>query len=123
MNRFVLVVDDDQAIRETLCELLEDEGHHAVGAANGQEALDLIRADGRPCVILLDIMMPVMDGVAFRAQQLQDPNLRMIPVAVITAGGRGAGASMSAEAVLPKPLRIESVLEIVDRFCPGPPAR
>jgi CheY-like chemotaxis protein len=119
MSRFILVVDDDQAIRETLCELLADEGHPAVGAANGQEALELLRADGRPCVIFLDLMMPVMDGVAFRAEQLQDPELSTIPVAVITAAGAGAASSMNVDAVLPKPLRIESVLQVVDRFCSG----
>jgi CheY-like chemotaxis protein len=118
MSRFILVVDDDQAIRETLCEMLGDEGHPAVGASNGQEALDLLRSDGRPCVIFLDLMMPVMDGVAFRAEQLQDPKLSTIPVAVITAAGQGAASSMNVDAVLPKPLRIESVLDVVRRYCP-----
>jgi CheY-like chemotaxis protein len=119
MSRFVLIVDDDRSIRESLCELLTDEGHRAVGASNGQEALEVLRSDGRPCVILLDIMMPVMDGVAFRVQQLADPDLRTIPVAVITAGGQGAASSMNTEAILLKPLRLESVLEVVERFCPA----
>ena len=119
MTRFILVVDDDQAIRETLCELLADEGHRAVGASNGQEALDLIRSDGHPCLILLDVMMPVMDGIAFRVQQLQDPALSTIPVAVITAAGQIAAASMNVDAFLAKPLRIEHVLQVVQRFCPA----
>jgi CheY-like chemotaxis protein len=119
MSRFVLVVDDDQSIRESLCELLTDEGHRTVGASNGQEALDVLRADGRPCVILLDIMMPVMDGVAFRVRQLGDPELSTIPVAVITAAGQAAASSMHAEAILHKPLRLEIVLEVVERFCPA----
>lgn len=117
MTRFILVVDDDQAIRDTLCELLEDEGHRALGAANGEEALQMLRRDQRPCLILLDVMMPIMDGTAFRAHQLRDPALSSIPVAVITAGGKGAAASINAEAVLPKPLRIQSVLEVVERLC------
>ena len=62
--------------------------------------------------------MPVMDGVAFRAEQLQDPTLSTIPVAVITAAGKGAASSMKVDVVLSKPLRIESVLEIVQRYCP-----
>jgi two-component system, OmpR family, response regulator CpxR len=119
MSSFVLVVDDDESIRETLCELLEDEGHRAVGASNGQEALDFLRSDGRPCMILLDVMMPVMDGAAFRAEQLGDPNLSSIPVALITAAGPDIAASLRAEVLLPKPLRIESVLELVERFCPN----
>jgi CheY-like chemotaxis protein len=118
MNKFVLVVDDDQAIRESLCELLEDEGHRAIGAANGREALDILRRDDRPCVILLDIMMPVMDGPTFRAEQLKDPSLSTIPVAVITAAGASAAASLNPGALLLKPLSMDSVLQIVDRFCP-----
>jgi CheY-like chemotaxis protein len=119
MSRFVLVVDDDQAIRETLCELLADEGYEAVGASHGREALDRLRTDGRPCVILLDLMMPVMDGFAFRAAQLADPGLSAIPVVVITAMGQASASSISADVVLSKPLRIERVLEAVSRFCPA----
>jgi len=122
MSNFVLVVDDDQSIREALCELLEDEGRRARGAANGQEALEILRGADRPCVILLDIMMPVMDGPTFRAEQLKDPRLRGIPVAVITAGGKSAAASVDAQALLLKPLSIKDVLDVVERFCPGPAA-
>lgn len=119
MSNFVLVVDDDRAIRETLCELLEDEGHRAIGVANGKEALDILRRDSHPCVILLDVMMPVMDGPAFRAEQLKDPNLGTIPVAVITAGSKDAADALNAEALLLKPLRVEDVLEVVEHFCSG----
>ena len=119
MTRFVLVVDDDESIRSSLCDLLQEEGHRAVGASNGQQALDLLRRGDRPCVILLDLMMPVMDGETFRHEQLGDPALRGIPVAVITAAGPAAAARISVDAVLPKPLRIESVLKVVDRFCPA----
>lgn len=118
MSKFVLVVDDDRAIRESLCDLLEDEGHRAISAANGREALDILHGGDRPCVILLDMMMPVMDGPAFRAEQLKDPDLSAIPVAVITAGGANAGASLNPEALLRKPLSIGSVLQVVQHFCP-----
>jgi CheY-like chemotaxis protein len=117
MARFVLVVDDDQAIRESLCELLADEGHRAVGVSNGREALDLLRSNGRPCAILLDLMMPVMNGTDFREHQLRDPELSAIPVAVITAGGQDAAASMNVDAILPKPFSIDSVLQFIHRFC------
>ena len=119
MSEFVLVVDDDPAIRETLCELLEDEGYRAVGAVNGKAALEILRRHDRPCIILLDVMMPVMDGPAFRAEQLKDPDLSAIPVAVITAGGMEAAASLNADAFLLKPLRLENVLDVVNRFCSG----
>lgn len=122
MSGFVLIVDDDIAIREALCELLADDGHRAIGVADGQQALDLLRSDGRPCVILLDMMMPVMDGMSFRAKQLQDPLLSTIPVAVITAAGPRATASMNVEVVLSKPLDLDSLLSVVQRLCrsPGP---
>jgi len=119
MSEFVLVVDDDESIRESLCELLEDEGYRAVGAANGKEALDFLRRGERPCIIFLDIMMPVMDGAAFRAEQAKDPSLRDIPVAVITAAGKNAADRLNVDVVLPKPLVIEEVLAVVDRHCPG----
>jgi CheY-like chemotaxis protein len=113
----VLVVDDDAAIRESLCDILTDEGHPAVGVANGQQALEYLRNEGRPCVILLDLMMPVMDGASFRSHQLRDPDLNGIPVAVITAAGPRAAKGVPAEAFLAKPLRVESVLDVVERFC------
>ena len=120
MSRFVLVVDDDQAIRETLCEMLTDEGHRAVGAANGREALALLRSDGRPCLIFLDLMMPVMDGWAFRVEQRQDPNLRDIPVVVLSAAMNPAqeAARLGAIAGLGKPLDIARLLNLVAQYCP-----
>ena len=92
--RFILLVDDDGDVRETIREALEEEGHRVTSAANGQEALSLLR-DGkvRPDLILLDIMMPEMDGWAFRAEQRKHPELASIPVVVFTAYGspRDAG--------------------------------
>ena|SRR5436190_881896 len=113
----VLIVDDDEAIRESLCDILSDEGRPAVAVANGKQALDFLRTESRPCVILLDLMMPVMDGATFRARQLEDPSLSTIPVAIITAAGAHAAAGLAVEAVLVKPLRIDSVLSVVERFC------
>lgn len=117
MKACVLVVDDDDAIRESLVDILTDEGHPAFGVANGQQALEYLRKEHRPCVILLDLMMPIMDGASFRANQLKDPQLSGIPVAVITAAGPRAASGVPAEAVLAKPLRVESVLDVVSRFC------
>src|SRR5919206_1695644 len=80
----VLVVEDDFAIRETLRELLEDEGYRVAWAANGKEALARLH-ERAPRVILLDLMMPVMDGWEFRVAQQRDPALASIPVVVISA--------------------------------------
>jgi CheY-like chemotaxis protein len=82
----LLVVDDDPAIRETLADLLQDEGYVVMTAINGKEALTRLRAgSARPCVILLDLMMPVMSGAEFYAEMRSDPALADIPVVVISA--------------------------------------
>ena len=116
----ILVIDDDEDIRESLLVLLEDEGHQVVAVANGKEALVYLREGRRrPCVILLDLMMPVMDGKSFREHQLEDPGLRDIPVVLITAAGAPSMAVVPADDVLRKPLKIEAVLAAIERHCPG----
>jgi CheY-like chemotaxis protein len=113
----VLVVDDDRDIRDSLKELLADAGYDVVAAENGKAALEVLRAGCRPSVILLDLMMPVMDGMAFRHEQLGDPSLVTIPVVLITAAGRPATDALRAVTVLHKPLRMRQVLAAVDEHC------
>jgi CheY-like chemotaxis protein len=112
-----LVVDDDQDIRDALCELLVDEGYQAVAAANGVEALTYLRSREPPCVILLDLMMPIMDGWEFRRQQQSDPKLAAIPVVAITAAGEHRASTIVVDRVLPKPLQLDRVLETLESFC------
>jgi CheY-like chemotaxis protein len=121
MREFILVVEDDEMIRESLCGLLEDEGHRVVGAANGKDALEILERGLRPCLIILDMVMPVMDGRAFRAEQMKDPRLATIPVAVMTASDEEAAASLGAEFLLHKPFRSAHVLEAVNRYCRARP--
>jgi CheY-like chemotaxis protein len=84
----VLVIEDDDDLREALSELLWEEGYTVSQAANGQEALLALRSGGtRPRLILVDLMMPVMDGWEFCAEQMKDPELSAIPVGVISALG------------------------------------
>src|SRR5439155_12456386 len=83
-NRCVLVVEDDTDGRETLAELLEAEGYPVARAANGRQALDYLQRAGPPGLILLDLLMPVMDGYQFRQRQRQDPVLASIPIAVVS---------------------------------------
>lgn len=82
----LLLIEDDQDIRESLAEFLEDHGYRVVAARDGRVALDhLLHEQERPCLIVLDLMMPVMDGQEFRAQQLRNPELAEIPVLLISA--------------------------------------
>jgi CheY-like chemotaxis protein len=100
--------------------VLEDNGYQPLPAANGREAIDQLRAaTTKPCAILLDIMMPVMDGWQFRAAQQQDPELSSIPVVVVTAHAdiQEAVEKMQVAGALKKPVQLDALLEIVSRFC------
>ena len=118
---YVLVVDDDVDLRDSLCEALEDHGIRAAAAANGVEALAYLRAHDLPAIIVLDLMMPIMDGRDFRAAQLADPDLGDIPVIVVTAQTdvRAAAAELRAAAFLTKPVRIVPLVELVRRHAVG----
>lgn len=117
----VLVVEDDDDIRESLLEILGEHGFAVVGVEHGGAALEhLQQCERPPCLILLDLMMPVMDGIAFRARQLEEPLLAAIPVVVMTAY---AGAETKSEALHPagllrKPLHVKTLIGTVERFCP-----
>jgi CheY-like chemotaxis protein len=116
----VLVVDDDVHIRYALVDALEDEGYRTLSASNGAEALQVLREMPKPpSVILLDLMMPVMDGWQFRAQQQRDPQLSKIPVVVVSAIGNGMGEAfqVSASAYLKKPFLIQDLVATVDSLC------
>jgi CheY-like chemotaxis protein len=111
-----MIVDDDRDIRETLAEVLEDEGFLVVTAANGAEALDLLASAPLPNVILLDLMMPVMDGFEFRVAQKMAAELAPIPVVIITAGGAPPGGALEPTAVVRKPLNVPRLLDAI-RAC------
>ncbi len=117
----VLVVDDDESIRETLSDVLRDEGFFVDQAENGAEALAYLRghdAQHLPAVIVLDLMMPVMSGAEFRERQLDDPLLSRIPVVIMSAADRGGviAKKMKADAFLPKPPSMRLLLETIARF-------
>jgi len=117
----ILVVDDDPDIRETMIEVLEEAGYLAVGAADGVEALAQLRdPEDRWCVVLLDLMMPNMDGRTFRSEQLQDPGIAPIPVVIVSAMSDVAEAAeeLQVAAHVNKPVRLSELVKIVDRFCP-----
>jgi CheY-like chemotaxis protein len=115
----ILVVDDDPDIRDSLTEILGDEGYRVTGVGNGREALAYLTAQTRPSLILLDMMMPEMDGWRFRVEQQKNPDFAGIPVVILSAHGnvREAALALGAADYLRKPLRIESLLEIAERYC------
>jgi CheY-like chemotaxis protein len=115
---WILVVDDDDEIREVVSEVLVERGYQAVAVADGQQALSCLQsAASPPCLILLDIMMPVMDGVAFRRQQLTDPQLAPIPVAVVSAV-HPPDHDFQGAVMVHKPLQLQTLLRVVAERCP-----
>jgi len=119
----VLVIDDDADIRGALVGALEDEGYRAMSASNGLEGLEVLRIlPTPPSVILLDLMMPVMDGWQFCAEQRQDPLLSKIPVVVVSAHGNveEEASQVSASACLRKPFLIQDLLQTIAKVCGEP---
>ena len=110
----VMVVDDSNEIREVLVTLLGDAGYRVQEAQNGLEALQLLRAGCRPAVILLDLMMPVMDGWRFREEQANDSSIASIPVVVMTAGR--PEESFPNTHTLRKPFDVDQVLDEIRTY-------
>jgi CheY-like chemotaxis protein len=116
----VLIVDDDGPILDSLGEILEEEGYAVALARNGQEALAYLAANARPDCILLDVMMPVMNGYDFRRAQLRDPRLAAIPTLLLTAGHvDGRVAELRLSGWLRKPINLPLLLASVQQHC-GP---
>jgi CheY-like chemotaxis protein len=117
----ILIVDDDEAIRDALGEFLTDEGFAVRTANDGREALDMLAAGFRPCAILLDLMMPVLNGWDFRAEQLLVPDFAGIPLVLVSGCGFSA-ASMRAQfpgvEFLAKPVSLPHLLQCVRGHCP-----
>src|ERR1043165_4989775 len=105
----VLIIDDDVASRKALAEVLTDEGYSVATASDGADGLTYLRQGHRPRIILLDLMMPGVDGWDFRAAQKRDDDLRGIPVIAISA----AGKLMDADHTLRKPINIETLLRLL----------
>jgi len=119
-SRTVLVVEDDVDTRSALVEVLEDGNYRLLTAENGKVALDALRAARcPPCVILLDVMMPVMDGMQFRIEQEKDPTLKKIPVVVLSAHADAVASAtqMGAAGFLKKPVDLGDLLRTVEQFC------
>lgn len=121
-ERQLLVVEDDDVLREALADALERHGYNVASAANGRVALDwLHHSQVRPSMIILDLIMPIMDGVAFLQYHAIDPSVGTVPVIVLTAKGAVAAELIGAVvAVLTKPVSLPRLLEIVQTACEDP---
>jgi CheY-like chemotaxis protein len=119
-GKLVLVVDDDSSARQGLCKLLDARGYRAMQAENGQIALQLLkRMPHFPCLVVLDLAMPVMDGAEFLSVYAQDPILRHIPV-VIVSGNMRRRSDKPFDGVytyLSKPVNVDCLLKIIDQHC------
>ena len=107
----VLVIDDDAEVRELLAVALTADGYQVDSVSDGREALHYLRSHAETCIILLDLMPPVMDGVQFRTAQLHDRSLAWIPVVVMSAAvdGTRRARELGARRFVSKPLDLEEV--------------
>ncbi|WP_375755108.1 response regulator [Corallococcus exercitus] len=114
----ILIVDDEPDLREVVAELLEMEDYTVLQAANGQAALEVLASQPQPCLVLLDLMMPVMDGHEFLHRLRQDERHRELPVLMLTAHF-SAKAPPGTVGLLRKPVDIAELLAMVARHCPA----
>jgi CheY-like chemotaxis protein len=113
----VLIVEDDADLRDMMAQLLSLEGFNAATVSNGREALEYLHDGDRPDVILLDLMMPVMDGWEFRRRQQADPSVAGVPVIVLSALDQSRAGDVRADAFLKKPLDFDRLLSLVRNYC------
>jgi CheY-like chemotaxis protein len=118
MSRTVLVVEDEQDTRAMMSALLECHGFAVATAANGREGLVEARRL-HPCVIVLDLMMPIMSGEQFRRAQLEEPDIRDIPVVVLSARHDAAEVARQFKAAgfMPKPLDVDELVWVIEHQC------
>ena len=115
-RRLIMVVDDDPDLRDLMGVTLRDRGYQVIECANGLDALVRLRAPCKPEVIVLDLMMPIMDGWEFRVAQRRDPAMAAIPVVALSADTTSKAAAIDADAYLRKPALPASVADVVDRL-------
>ena len=117
--KWILIVDDDPDVRDVLQQFLTLEGYKVCTATNGLKALERLHKGPKPGLILLDLMMPVMDGFAFRAEQRRDPALAPIPVVIITAvhDAKRSAATLGINEWMSKPVEFDRLVGVASRYC------
>jgi CheY-like chemotaxis protein len=117
MNHTVLLVEDEDELRESMRDLLEDNGYVVIAASDGQEALDALPGIEHLCIVLLDLLMPRMNGWEFFEKMRARPELTAVPVVVHSSAPTRAPAGVAL--VLKKPLEPERLLSVVREYCAG----
>lgn len=112
----ILIVEDDEDIRNALTDLLQDEGYHTEAAVNGKDALIKLGEIRTPCLVLLDMMMPIMNGRQFLDEVMKDSKLAPIPVLIVSAIADKTNIEGSI-GFLKKPIDIDVVLNVVSQYC------
>lgn len=112
----VLVVEDDDDIRNAIVDLLETEGYCTYSAINGKDALDKLSTIDKPCLVLLDMMMPIMNGRQFLDEVMKDSSLAPLPVLIVSAVADKTNTEGSV-GFLKKPIDIDTVLNVVAQYC------
>jgi CheY-like chemotaxis protein len=113
----VAIIEDDAEFRNMLRELLEEEQYRVVAVSNGAEALETLRGDTMPNVILLDVSMPVMDGFDFLRFRNEDPRLAQVPVVLVTNAKPHERPTVGVNDVVRKPIDIDEILFAIKRYC------
>ena len=114
----ILLVEDDDFIRQEISEALEDEGYQVATAAHGKEALAILAEGARPSVVLLDLMMPVMNGWEFLKAFKKEDKFSGIPVVILSAfADRATIIGGDAISVLRKPINLNALLNVLDEHC------
>ena len=118
-NKKILVVEDVPDISELMTELFRYEGYDVENAPNGHEALARLRSGLAPCLILLDLAMPVMDGKSFREEQLRDPVYASVPVYVMSAHKdlEAKAKELRADGFFQKPFSLDDILAVAKSCC------
>lgn len=117
-EKLVLVVDDDQTLRESMSKLLDSRGYSVLQAEDGEEALHVLKTTHHfPCLVVLDLAMPVMDGRRFLKLRDEDPILREIPVVVVSGNAQSGEPLAGIDAYLCKPVDVCDLIEIIDQHC------
>jgi CheY-like chemotaxis protein len=117
-SKKLLLVEDEDDIRESLTLLLELRGYKVDSAANGREALSVIRKNSLPCMVILDLNMPLMDGWQLREVMLRDPELSEVPVVIVSGVGKHKTATqLAAVGHFTKPVDLKTLFALLEQHC------